>query len=392
MIDVNDRTKCTGCTACVSICPKKCISMIEDEEGFKYPFVNIEECIHCHRCEKVCPINVVSSDSNQKIEAYTVRAKMEEYLMNGTSGGFIGPIFEYVLNKGGTCCAASFDDNMSVRHFFVNSKEEWKKYRNVIQGSKYVQSDLEGCFDKIKELLKQNKDVLFIGTPCQVNGLRNFLEGVDINKLVLIDLVCHGVPSHLLWDKYKLYQEKKYNSKIVGAQFRKKTYGYKGSTMSLTFSNGKKYDGFLRTDLMLKAYYGNVGTRYSCFSCPAKGDRRSSDFTVFDSWHASILATSIKDDNMGYTNILVNNSKALSVWDKIKDNYIYYKVNAEDAIKYDGIMYENCSIENSNRNRFYILLKDSNLLNVMSEVMPVTFTDRLRVLVKKVLLLGKRIQ
>ena len=99
MIDVNDRTKCTGCTACVSICPKKCISMIEDEEGFKYPFVNIEECIHCHRCEKVCPINVVSSDSNQKIEAYTVRAKMEEYLMNGTSGGFIGPIFEYVLNK-----------------------------------------------------------------------------------------------------------------------------------------------------------------------------------------------------------------------------------------------------------------------------------------------------
>lgn len=392
MIDIQEKDKCTGCTACASECPKKCITMVEDSEGFKYPKVDTEECIHCNLCDKVCPFNECNLPMESIEEAYVVRAKEEEYLMNGTSGGFVGPLIEFVLENSGVCCAATMDENMDVRHVIIDTEIEWQNQRENIQGSKYVQSELSYCFRRIKKYLELKKTVLFIGTPCQVNGLKNYIGNKDIaSTLILVDIVCHGVPSHVFWDAYKNYQENRFNSKIVKAQFRKKTYGYNGSTMSLRFANKKEYNGFLRTDIMLKAYYGNIATRQSCFSCPAKGDRRSSDFTIFDSWHAKQMVSEAKDDNKGYTNIVIHSNAGLSVWDNIKDRYSYYKIEKEEAIKNDGIMYSGNSKPNSCRDEFYKELKKCGIQEAMAKLMPVTLMDRFRIVIKRILLIGKRV-
>lgn len=388
MINIQDKSRCTGCTACASICPQRCIVMEEDAEGFKYPNVNKEKCIHCGKCEQVCPYNTVVLPAEPITESFVIRAKNERYLMNATSGGFIGPLFEYVLDNNGICCAATMDESLCVQHVFITNKEEWEKNSENIQGSKYVQSELSDSFARIKDFLKKGRPVLFIGTPCQVNGLKNFV-GENAN-LILVDVVCHGVPSHLLWDKYKEDKARQYNAKIVKAQFRKKTYGYKQSTMSLVFENGQTYNGFLRTDLMLKAYYGIIGTRYSCFACPARGNNRSSDITIYDSWHAKQLAPGIIEDNRGYTNIIVHSRKGRDTWSKIKERYIYYMANWKEAIMYDGIMYENNPIPPNTRGKFYEILKERGIQKAMHELMPVTLEDRARVIIKKLIYLVKR--
>ena len=389
MIDVKDKAKCTGCTACASICPNKCIAMQEDEEGFRYPIVDKKNCFHCDKCDRVCPYNTLTQSPDNDREAYVVRSKNTEYLMNGTSGGFVGPLIDHVIESGGISCAATMDDDMSVKHVLVKNKEEWKKSKERIQGSKYVQSDLNGIFGNIKELLNEKKVVLFIGTPCQVNGLSNFIGEKNRDRLILIDIVCHGVPSHLLWDIYKEYQEKKYASKIVGAWFRKKTYGYNGSTMTLKFMNGKIYNGFLRTDMMLKAYYGNIATRYSCFECPAKGEKRSSDITIFDSWHAKMMSSDTMDDNKGYTNVIINSLNGKNVWESIREDYFYYKIDSNDAIINDGIMYSKSSSPSKGRDQFYVDLKNLGIQSAMKRFMPVTLNDRLRVSIKKIVMKKK---
>lgn len=388
MITIQDKSKCTGCTACASICPQRCIVMEEDAEGFKYPNVNREKCIHCDRCEQVCPFNTVVLPTETITEAFVIRAKDERYLLNGTSGGFVGSLFDYVLDNDGVCCAAKMDENMCVRHVFITNKEEWENNSENIQGSKYVQSELSDSFAKIKDFLKEGRLVLFIGTPCQVNGLKNFV-GENIN-LILIDFLCHGVPSHLLWDKYKEDKVKHYKAPIVKAQFRKKTYGYNGSTMSLEFENGQAYNGFLRTDLMLKAYYGNIGTRYSCFACPAKGNNRSSDITIFDSWHAKQLAPELIEDNRGYTNIIVHSRKGRDIWREIRERYVYYVADSKEAIMYDGIMYANDPKPADTRAEFYKVLKEQGIQKAMHELMPVTLEDRVKVMIKKFLYIGKK--
>ena len=391
MIVIKDKSKCAGCTACASICPQHCISMVEDEESFVFPKVDIEKCIHCDRCDKVCPYNTFVSSKDKKETAFVLRSNDKDYLMNGTSGGFVGSLVDYIIDNDGVCCASSMDDNMEVCHVFINSKSEWLLNKSRIQGSKYVQSDLHECFTRIRDYLCAGRNVLFIGTPCQVNGIRNFLDDVDIRRLILVDIVCHGVPSHSLWDRYKEYQEKKHGSRIVAARFRKKTYGYNGSTMSLEFENGSHYDGFLRTDLMLKAYYGNISSRYSCYSCPAKGDRRSADFTIFDAWHARQLASELVDDNLGYTNVIVRSLKASRIWDEIKESFTYFQINPEDAVSKDGVMYGKNACPDKNRELFYKALTESGLSNAMKKLMPVTITDRIRVKIRKTMLLKNRI-
>ena len=390
MITLTEKDNCCGCTACANVCPKHCISMREDDEGFLYPIVNTDLCIKCNKCVNVCPYKQEKLFNENIDAAYIIRAKNTEYLKNGTSGGFVGPLIEYILKNDGVSCAAIMDKDMNVHHSFISDINEWKQIYDKVQGSKYVQSELGDCFEKIKKFLLQEKQVLFIGTPCQVNGLRNYLNGVNLENLLLVDIICHGVPSKLLWNSYKDYQEKQYKATIIDSKFRKKTYGYNGSTMSLVFNDGKQYDGFLRTDIMLKAYYGNLGTRYSCFNCPAKGDRRSSDFTIFDSWHANELVPKSINDNRGYTNVLFRSAKAHTYWESMKDKYLYYEIEPSIAIQMDGVMYSRNTIPHLNREKLYTMLRERDLKDVMKSLMPVTINDKVRVVIKKMLLKGKR--
>lgn len=244
---------CCGCTACASICTKNAIKMAKDEEGFLYPHIDTEKCVNCGLCASVCPVknNRVEKFTEQK--AFIVRSCNEENVSASTSGGFFLPIAEWFIDQGGYVVGVCYDAKLNVVHKITNKKEELLDFR----GSKYVQSNQTDTFSEIRKLLKSNKKVLYTGTPCQVAGLKQYLRGNDQN-LWCIDVVCHGVPSPKLWEKYISEMRTKYGSNIKDIKFRSKVMGYHTGNMEIHFENGKHYYNTARTDMMLASARGEL--------------------------------------------------------------------------------------------------------------------------------------
>lgn len=210
MIGINEKKNCCGCTACAEICPKNCIRMKPDEEGFLYPSVDESQCIKCNACDAVCPIQnpVVEKETTQK--AYLVQHRDESVRLDSAAGGAFTAIATVVLQKGGVVFGAAYDENFHVRHSYVETVDELKKFRN----SKYVQSELGDSFRLVKDFLQKGRWVCFSGTPCQIEGLSKFLRK-PYENLVLVDVVCHGIPSPLVWDKYLEYQKSSSQSRTI---------------------------------------------------------------------------------------------------------------------------------------------------------------------------------
>lgn len=219
MISIDDKSRCCGCSACMNICPNNAIKMKIDNKGFKYPIVDDEKCVNCGLCDKVCPYNneYTKKEIYNKSVAYGGWNNNDEIRKNSTSGGIFSAISKYVLDNNGLICGAIYDDNLKVIHEIVDNIENLKK----INGSKYVQSDMKDNFKKIKKYLEDGKLVLFSGTPCQVSGLNSFL-GKEYENLYTCDIVCHGVPSPKVFEKYKKELEKAKNSEIININFRDK--------------------------------------------------------------------------------------------------------------------------------------------------------------------------
>lgn len=371
MIEIKDKSKCCGCTACKSICPKKCIEMVPDEEGFRYPHVNSEICNSCGACELVCPILNPKDCDNEDLHAYAMRTKSKADLKRSTSGGFTTPLAEWVFSQGGKVWAASYDKSWKVCH------KEFESLNDVFRrsvGSKYVQSDLGSSFVEIKKELDSGNLVCFIGTTCQVYGLQSFLKK-DYDNLITVDLVCHGVPSPKLWKKYIDYQQNKYKSKTKSINFRNKTYGYHSGTMLLEFENGKKYTGSARVDYMLKSFFTEISSRPSCYSCAFKNMHRISDFTIFDCWHAADLVCGLKDDDCGYTNVFVRSDKGNRILSQIKDKYDIYPVDAQKAVDLDGIMVLRSAVPHSKRADFYVGMDERTLPEQIMRFIPISTKD-----------------
>jgi len=371
MINITEKEKCCGCTACVSICPEKCIKMIPDNEGFIYPQVNQKLCIKCGMCEKVCPEKYVP-ERNDYPKAYTVRTKNRDELPRSTSGGAFAAIAKDVFSKGGVVYGVGFDSDFSIVHKRAINMEQAEEFR----GSKYVQSNLNDCLLRAKEDVKHGIYVCFSGTPCQIAGLKSTL-GKDYPNLIMVDIVCKGVPSQVLWYKYICYLQNQFHSKLQTFRFRNKTYGYHSATMKLLFENGKEYYASGRVDYMLKSYYKEIASRPSCYTCKFKGTERFSDFTLFDCWHFSELASGKVDDDKGYTNLFVNTPKAARIFERIKDGYEAYTIDTEKAIRLDGIMVNNSAIPHPRRKDFYTMLHDNELNKTINNLLPVSATDRI---------------
>lgn len=364
---------CCGCTACASICPMNCIQMVADAEGFLYPQIEKGKCIDCSLCKNVCPITNKPAIEEYKRKGLIVRSKDKLILQMSTSGGFFLPLVKKVLFLGGTVCAATYDKDFRIIHEIIGpDKESLKK----LAGSKYVQSDIRNLFKKIREQLKLNKLVLFAGTPCQVAGLKNFL-GKDYVKLLTVDVVCKGVGSPLIWEKYLQYQKIKGDAKINNISFRKKRYGYHSSTMAIEFENDRKYYGSGRIDFYLKAYYRGLISRPSCYNCAFKYVEHSSDFTLYDCWSPNLLNSDIKDDNKGYTNIIIQSKKGEEFFENIKNEYFYYSSNVEKAVELDGIMVKNSDIQHNLRNNFFNDIKKEDLADCIKKYIPITKKDYL---------------
>lgn len=370
---------CCGCTACASICTKKAIAILRDEEGFLYPEIDSAKCIKCGLCVKVCPIknSIIDKFVNQK--AYIIRSKSEENVKESTSGGFFLPLAEWVVEHGGYVAGACYDDDLNVTHKITNKKGELCNFR----GSKYVQSDMKDVFPQIKGLLNANVRVLFSGTPCQVAGLKRYLRGNDEN-LLCVDVVCHGVPSPKLWKKYVSEMKAKFGSDIKEVKFRSKIMGYHTGNMEIHFENGKHYYNTARTDMMLACFFGEISSRPSCYQCRFKSVQHISDFTVYDCWSYSKI-TNKADDDKGWTHLIIQSNKGQSAFQYVKDRYEFKEIDIKQGIALDGSMIEKSAKPHIKRSEFYRDLDDERLLDHIRKYGIITAKDYVIDAIKKIL-------
>ncbi|MBO7293903.1 MAG: Coenzyme F420 hydrogenase/dehydrogenase, beta subunit C-terminal domain, partial [Bacteroidaceae bacterium] len=217
-INISNPADCCGCTACESICAHNAIKMKADQLGFLYPQIDDSACVDCGLCNKVCMFKEEYQpiDSYEQPEVYGVRHIDEEELAKSQSGAAFWAFAEYLLEEGYIIYGVGYDKNLRVIHKRVENKTECQELR----GSKYTQSDLRGIFREIKKNLQSGEKNLFVGTPCQVAGLKSYIPKRLQDNLLTIDLVCHAVPSPKVWEEYVKWIENKYNDKLVATNYR----------------------------------------------------------------------------------------------------------------------------------------------------------------------------
>ena len=403
MISIDDKKKCCGCSACLSICPKKAISFKYDKEGFKYPFVDKKLCINCNLCEKVCPFanNIYCDDikisneelidekikeSKNNIKCYVCYNNDINVRKDSTSGGFFSVIANYVINMNGYVCGVSYDENKNICHKIIDKNGHISEFR----GSKYVQSNQDGIFLKIKEILNYGSLVLYSGTPCQVEGLLNFLQK-PYDNLITVDLVCHGVGSEKYWNKYKEYMEWKYNSKIKSISFREKTYGYNSSCMSISFYNGKKSRKGHNGDKYLLPFFSDYILRPSCYSCNVKKIDRKSDFTMGDFWDSSNLNNNFKKAN-GCTFLMCNSKKSIKIFNQLKKEITFESISIREGLLINSGKNYSMILKSTNRpddrNNFFRDLNEvdyKNIPKLVKKYMPLTLKEKTACIVKPLL-------
>ena len=344
MIEITNKTKCCGCHACYNICPKGAIKMQQDEKGFKYPVVDKDKCINCGLCNKVCPI-INNKQTNNEPKAYACYNKDLKVRIQSSSGGIFTLLAEEILNKGGVVFGASFNKNFEVEHIKVEKIEELEKLR----GSKYTQSNIGEKYKKAKEILEEGRYVLFTGTPCQIEGLKKYLQK-DYKRLYTQDIICHGVPSPKVWKKYLEYRENKDNEKPQNISFRNKDNGWKLFNTKFEYSESE-YKENQNKDLYMQAFLKNTSLRDSCYNCSFKKKNRISDITLADFWGIENLLPEM-NDNKGISLVIVNSLKGQELFEKIKDNIVFKEVELEDAIQYNKSMIQSVKMD-KNREKFF---------------------------------------
>ena len=317
------KSDCCGCAACASICPKKCIKMRPDSEGFLYPNIDVEECVKCGKCEKACPaLNNQSETVEVTPSVYAGYVKDETVRLKSSSGGIFTELAKNVLDKGGVVFGAALsEDCKTLRHVEVDQEERLE----ILRGSKYFQSNISDAYVKIKKYLETGTEVLFSGTPCEIEGLKKYLQK-DYDKLLCVDLICHGVPSANVWEKYLQYQEGRAGAPVQHAFFRHKENGWKLYSLLLTFSNDRLYKQIFKKDLFMQMFLDNLCLRPSCYECKFKKMNRQSDITLGDFWGCQDLCPEM-DDDKGTSLIVVHSEKGKAIFNEIQKDIVSREVS-----------------------------------------------------------------
>lgn len=345
MIKMNQKQNCSGCGSCANVCTIQSILMVEDNEGFLYPQVDVSKCIDCGLCEKVCPI-LNKRGSNHTPIAYACINKNENIRLASSSGGVFTIIAEDTINNGGVVFGAGYNDDLKLVHSFVNATVGLAKYR----GSKYEQSIIGETYKQAKEFLKKNISVLFTGTPCQIGGLYSYL-GKEYEKLLCIDIVCHGVPSPKVFKRYKAVIENRYGAKTKKIAFRRKDAGWKLYNLAISFDNNTEYRNIFTEDIYMRGFLQNLYLRPSCYYCSFKTIHRQSDLTIADFWGIENILPKL-DDDKGTSLILVNSTKGKKVFEGLQDKMIAEEVSVDEAIKFNPSAVRSVQY-NSNRDKFF---------------------------------------
>ena len=318
---LNNKYSCSGCTACAQSCPKQCITMSSDYEGFKYPIVDETRCIQCGICIKVCPwrkekyqrpINCFTEPI-----VYAAKCKDKNIRLNSTSGGIFTVLSDYILQlQGGICGAVYNTSTQKVEHTITFTTEG----RNKMRGSKYVQSELSNTFQDIKTLLEQDKWLLFTGTPCQTAGLLSFLKK-DYPKLVIVDILCHSVPSPLILHEIL----KKYAPTNIS--FRDKSLGWRKSYSFQIKENNK----IIHNNTFLNLFFKGLINRPSCYNCIFTNTYRASDLTIGDYWNIKAIDSKFEDP-LGVSCILINSPKGKYIFEQIQNKIENIRTDLKPAL------------------------------------------------------------
>ena len=327
--------ECTGCGSCAAVCPVGCIQMKSDNYGFLFPYCNTDQCVGCKKCEAHCPIlNEIETehDFQDAFAAYSEDVLIRE---KGSSGGLFFELADTVLAKKGIVYGAVFDDNYKVVHIGVEDRQELEK----MSGAKYAQSDVNTCFISIRDQLREGKEVLFSGCPCQVAGLISFLGEKPYN-LSTIDFVCHGVPSPLAWQKYVQYRAEKDNNGILPnyINLRSKASGWSKYRYSNVYQYANtEYKSESSQDLFMKLFTGDAILRQSCADCIFKGYDRASDLTLGDFWGIWDILPEM-DDDKGTSLLLIHSKKGHEMIQAISDRLIMRRMSLRDTSNYNPSM------------------------------------------------------
>lgn len=375
MIDKLEKSQCCGCYSCVSSCLKDAIYMKCDKEGFWYPKIDKDKCINCNICEEKCPsINNNKRKNNHR--SYICLNKNNEIRMKSSSGGVFSALAEYIIQKNGIVFGAGFDEDLNVCHKFVDKISDLEKLR----GSKYVQSKIGNTYKQAELFLKEGKLVLFVGTPCQIEGFRLYL-GKDYDNLICSDFVCHGVPSPKVWSKFILEKEFEFNSKVKEAYFRNKNKGWKLYSMMLEFENGEKYIKDLNRDIMLRGFLGNIYLRPSCHKCKFKREDKASDLTLGDFWNIDDVYPKMNDDK-GISLLVINSQKGEAIFEQISEYIIYKEVDFEKHVLNIDAFIKSAK-ENKCRDNLFEELDDNSLTNVVNKYCKINKMNIIKFLVPR---------
>lgn len=327
------KQECCACTACVLSCPKACITLKPDEEGFLYPEIDKGVCIDCGLCERVCPVEHPIYSNRENPATFAAMLKDVNQRKQSSSGGLFYAIAGWIVQQGGKVYGATIDDELQVKHIGVEHMEDLR----LLRGSKYVQSDLQDVFVDVKQELISGRWCYFVGTPCQVAGLKSYLRK-DYEKLLTSDLVCHGVPSQWLFNQHIDYLEKTYKGKISGYQFRNNGGWGVCEIFNLTTPKGKsKYYSFPSYILSsyLYSFMYAMTYRHSCYDCKFARIPRQGDITLADYWGVKEFFPDM-DASAGVSLILANTAKGSDIIGHISEEVILKESKIRDGSKYNG--------------------------------------------------------
>lgn len=311
LCDIND---CTGCQACRISCPKSAISMEENSKGHIYPKIDDNLCVGCGRCRQVCPSINPPVISDGPLVCYAAHALDKQVRKYSTSGGLSYVISNKIIELGGAFCGVVWSKNSAI-HKVVEDKASLKEF----QGSKYVHSDVCDTYLEIKEFLQTGKKVVFTGTPCQCAGLLNYLGRKDDN-LLLVDIICHGVPSRKFLRDCIFEEENKYGKNICSVRFRDKYPDQYNSCMKYIFEDGMQDVEKYNESFYYRLFVDNYTLRDNCFHCKYSSIKRVSDITIADFWGYMPYKLRFRDYRKGMSIVLINSIKGKFFFEELTPN------------------------------------------------------------------------
>lgn len=398
MISFDFEKWCCGCTSCASACPASAITMLPNEEGFLMPQVDKDKCIDCGKCDRSCPhlntsedMSSFSLNSFEGKPSYLYFSNQEERI-NSASGGFVYDAMRAAIKDNGVICGCVWDDKMKAVHIVSDNKEDLQR----MQSSKYVQSDMTGCYPEVRKVLKDNRKVVFCGTPCQTAGLKQFLGNTNTDNLVTICLICHGVPSPLAWEKWVEVMEEKNHGRLVYVNMRDKSYkGYSTSYSKYTFQSPshsqwnnfgyvnpeckeKEYTALSEctwtvglstylSDPYLFLFTDDLYLRKSCNRCQYKADQNGADIIVGDFYESTPSA-----GNLGCSCVMSMTSKGDKFVRSLDGTLIqsdFKTVGVVNSMLWTSVK------EHHRRNEFFEAMRNGNLVGkeLFYSFLPVRF-------------------